>query len=262
MPILGVGVSEILDEVIPTQSPYWLRINGVWLHLDGVRPGSSRSTVRASSDFKSVDGHLYVQQAPRGSREWSLDWEYASPGSVAAIALAAEAPGEVLLFDVASASVNCLAPRDCYGHDPAAPVLDFSGSLPLRAMAAGVSVSTLVRGGAPYSFGVWSSRAVGVEVCALDFPGGTETVLSAGVGLRSTATVIADADGDLEVTMSGTGWAGTGLQLVEGDLPQVWLPGDRTPCPIAVGDPDRVLTLLRSGTTGRSDYTVSLREVG
>lgn len=252
--------ATVVDELLATRSPFSLRINGTWVRLEGVTPGAGRTVERARSEFETVDGHRYAQQAPRGNREWSLDWRYASPAAVAAVAVAAEAPGDVWLHDASAAAANMLDLRDCYGHAPAAPLVNCSG-IPLRMIQAATTITTPVRGGVAYSIGGWSTRAVGVQLATCIFPGGSTFLNSAGPTARAWSFFTPAIDGDLQVVLSGSGWAATGLQLVEGALPPTWLAGERAVCKVAVADPGRTLQLVRGGR-GLSDYSMTLREVG
>lgn len=261
MPIV-VGTNPDLSPlgVIDRQSPYSLRINGEWVVLGGVVPGSARTIERPRSELVTVDGLRYAQQAPRGAREWSLSLVYAGPAAIAALALAAEAPGAVWLHDDAAARANMLHSPDCYGHDTAAAVLD-CGGVPLRALDVGVDVFGTVRGGVTTRLSCWTTEDEDVPIVDLTYPGGSVTVLApAGVGSRrAEAVFVASADGSVRSTPMAVV---SGLQVTEGPGSVMWLAGERSPCPVMVLDPDRVLNLLPSGKPMRSDYSVTLREVG
>lgn len=270
MPIpVGLAPDPSLG-VIDRQSPYSLRINGVWVNLEGVVPGSSRTTTRPRSELVTVDGYQWAQQAPRGPREWSLSLTYAPAAVVAALALAAEAPGEVWLHDDAAARANMLHPADCYGTDPAEPVLD-CGGVPLRALTVGVEVAAPVRGGTVTRLSCWTDADPGEDLVDVTFPGDgdpDEVTLSAPAGFgprRAEVAFSAVSDGTVTVTPLA-GVAVTGLALTEGPGTDRWLAGERTPCRVAVLDHDRVLNLLptRNGDplASRSDYAVTVREVG
>lgn len=116
-----------------TLSPFWLNLGGQWVHLEGVSPGWSRSPSRPSSEFTSVGGHRHIQVARRVSREWSLNFQYATPEALAALQMAAEEPGPVLLYDETAAAANMLDPRDAAGVRQELPWLDCDG-VPLRSL--------------------------------------------------------------------------------------------------------------------------------
>lgn len=262
MPIPGPFTPAPLEGEAQTQSPFWLRLFGSWVHLEGVTPGVALSPDRPRSELVTSDGFRYAQQAPRAAREWSLAWRHATPAAISALSVAAEAPGDVWLLDTAAAVSNMLDPRACYGHSAAAGVID-CGGVPLRAISAGAVVTSVVRGSVTSRLSLWTTAVAGAVVGSFTAPGVTSTNLTApaGTGSRRVEAVFAPAaDGLLSVAVASA--VVSGLQLVEGDPAPSWMAGQRTPCKVSASDAERTLNLLPSGGQGRSDYSLTLREVG
>ena len=258
MPIPTPGPAQVSDAAIQTGSPFWLWINDVWVHLEGVAPEVSVAAERPGSEFMSVDGHRSVFVAPNAPRSWELNYQWATPAAVAALRLAAEVPGEVWLLDSMAAATNMLSARDCYGHDSTAAVLDCGGT-PLRALPEGDVASALVRGGVPTTLAAWSSEAEATVLATI----GTESLVApAGSGDRqATVTFTVVADEVLTVDVE-SGVEVSGLMLTEGTPAPFWLGGERTPCKVAVGDPSQTARRTRPGGLALSEYGVTLREVG
>lgn len=248
-----------IADVVQTGSPFRLRLNDAWLPLEGVTPGVQTATARPSSELVTVDGRRFVQRAPRGPREWTLDFTYAPAAAVTALRVACEVD-EVWLSDSASASANLFDPRDTHGTDLEAAVID-CGGVPLRVLPDEHVATVAVRGGVQLRLGYYTSSGAGVEVGSAVFPGGSVD-LDASAGSappRRDVTFTPASDGDLVLTLSTA--TVTGLQLTEGALPSAWVPGERMPCKVSVVDPERTMTMLHGGAW-RSDFSVTVREVG
>lgn len=129
--------------VFATGSPYWLRVNGKWMHLEGVTPGVSDTADRPSSDLLVLGGRRYTSRAKRAAREWSLDFAHATPEAVRLLALAAHGQaGDVMLLDLSAARGNMLDPLDCVGPGTF-PLLECDGTL-LRSVVPGASATEVV----------------------------------------------------------------------------------------------------------------------
>lgn len=246
-----------------TQSPYWLLINGVWIQLEGVVPGSERSIERPSSDFVAVNGRRYIQQAPFAAREWTLDFSRATPEALAALAVAAEIPGGVDMLDTAAARSNMLETRSSFTATPGAGAVLQCGALPLKVVPSGTVVASgLPVRGVAYSIGCWTAATSGNALTVSNSAGTIVLPVGSGSGARRVQKTF-DAPGGTGVITITTNAAVSGIQLVEGPaLPDVWLPGERTPCRVAVGDASRKLLLARAGRLPLSDYQITLREAG
>ncbi|WP_447643164.1 hypothetical protein [Nocardioides zeae] len=138
--------------VQPTNSPYWLRVNGQWVHLDGVRRGSRLQVERDTSDLVTIDGVRQRWVAPAGPRSWRLQLQDATPVAVAALMLACDFPGDVLLVDRDLTTANMLPGPACQGTGP---VL-LAGGMPLRTFTAPATVSAYARGGVRTYVSVWA----------------------------------------------------------------------------------------------------------
>lgn len=256
------------------QSPFWLLLNGVWVHLDGVEPGVDVTPNRASSDFTSVDGVRWIQQAPTaGPRDWSMSYKFATPDAVSLLAVAADVTQDVWLLDSTLAQSNMLDPVDCYGTNPAAAVVD-CGGVPLRALdlTAAKTVGTKVRSGVTYFARLWGGPD-GATVGSVTYPGGTQSLVSTvtfpdiwpedwptQTGLVAPFTPTADGIATINL-VAGTAGA-SGLMLTQ-DIPaDHYMAGMKMPCQVSVGDPTRTTNFAWSDQYAWSDYAVSVREVG
>lgn len=114
-----------------TQSPFWLELNGEWVHLQGVAPTYPITRERPRSEFISLGGYRYAQQARRAVKSWELSYEYASPEALAALEVAAQFGGVVRLWDEAAAAANAVCPEDVQGS--AGTEVLMAGDIPLRA---------------------------------------------------------------------------------------------------------------------------------
>lgn len=259
--------------MLANQSPYWLRLNGTWVHLDGVKPSVEMTPNRATSDFTSVDGVRWTQQAPKGPRDWSLSYEYATPDAVAALSVAAEIATDVWLLDSTLAQANMLAPLDCFGTDTAAGVVD-CGGIPLRALdlTTTKSVTVLVRAGITYYVRLWGGPDE-TGIGSVAYPGGSQDLVPtvewpniwpddwpSATGL--VAPFVPTSDGEATITLAAGTAGASGLMLTQDIAPETFLSGARTPCQVSVGDPGRTVNMAWPTSYAWSDYTVSVREVG
>ena len=258
--------------MLANQSPFWLKINGAWVHLDGVKPGIDLTPNRASSDFTSVDGVRWVQQAPKGPRDWSLSYEYATPDAVAALAVAADIADDVWLLDTTLAQANMLAPADCFGSDPTALVLN-CGGIPLRALdlSTGKTVTVPVRAGVTYYARLWGGGE-GASVGSVSYPGGSVALTSSALYPDTwpdswpqpevAAPFTPTADGDATISLSAGTATLSGLMLSQDILPETFMPGTSSPCQVSVGDASRTVNFAWPDQYSWADYTISVREVG
>lgn len=242
--------------VIDTQSPFFLQVHGEWLHLQGVSTGSGLDLERPSDELTSTDGVVTRQQAVRPRRTWELEMTYATGVSIAVLRHAVDV-SDVWLLDRDLATQNMLEPRACYGAGSNL----LAGGIPLPRFTEATSTMTLLRRGVASYAALWTDAPEGTVVGTATYPGGTQQLLApAGTtAQRAVVEFTPDADGALLLeAVAGT----TGLQVTEDWLPDEWLPGQRIPVQVAVTDPARTLRLLGQHRHGRSDYGVTLREVG
>jgi hypothetical protein len=258
--------------VTPTASPYWLLINGAWVHLEGVTPGVEIARNRATSELITVDGYRYWQQAPRGPRDWTLNYQWATPVAAAVLEAAAEQGGELWLLDQTKSIGNMLPPDACFGYDPAAAVID-CGGVPLRALdlTSAHVVATKVRAGVTYYVHAWSASGSAATLGTVAYPGGSAALTTAD---RFPAEYEADfpleevlvsftptADGDATITLTAGGPATSGLMLTEGLEPDRFVHGSGSPCKVAVADPSQTVNRAWPDRLPWSDYAVVVKEV-
>lgn len=138
-------------------------------------------------------------------------------------------------------------------------VLTYLVTVPNRNFAA------LVRAEQLYTLSAFTSAAAGAVVATITHPSGSlNLVAPSGTGdRRAVATFTPAADGAVAGIVSGALTSRvSGLRLTEGASLGGWLPGQKTPVKVAVSDPEQTLNYLLAGEQGRSDYRVTLREVG
>jgi len=261
----------------------------------GVQRGVQVARARASNEFTSLNGHRYIQRGPRGPRSWEVNLgQWLSPEQVAYITALADGtiPGPHYLYSQDAADANLLA------VDVASPgamgvsgLLGPGGGDPARgrvpALVGGVLTSLVGVNGAPdlegertlilplppgeYRLSAWSTAAgvalawytVTADYSPVDQ--GTVTTAAHGGGFRgqSSITIGGGAVG-LSVALPAmpdpSVYVGA-LRLTAGSTQSTdWLPGRGVP-EVVVDDPGETLQLLAAGEV-RSDYTVTLREVG
>lgn len=245
-----------------TQSPYWLRLYGKWIHLEGIAPEVSVDPARAFSELTTVDGYRYEQRSPRGPRSWVLDYQYATAAATAALESASysitlatgAASGQVLLLDVNQAKVNMVRPDllalwrnpnvtsgplvynvgESEGQPIWLPTYDGDGVIGYR------TASIPVRAGVTYTATVWTTLGTGTVALQLT---GAATASSNGLNgstvtnpHQSTIVFTPVADGVVNVRTT-VGFT-AGLMVYEGNCaPTSYRAGRRMPCQISVQDP-------------------------
>lgn len=253
-------MSSMVPEIPETLSPYWLRLYGHWIHLEGIQPANSVAPGRSFSELVTVDGYRYVQRAPRGPRTWSLPYDLATAAATAALESAAydlnfdDPDMRTLFLDTNDARVNMVPPDLLTAwRNPAAtsgplvfnvgeseglpiwlPTYDGDGAVTTR------SIEIPVRAGVTYTATVWTTFGTGTTAIAV-----SGAAVASANGLngstaaaphQATVTVTPVADGILTVTVT-IGFT-AGLMVYEGDCPPTkYRAGRRMPCSISVQDP-------------------------
>lgn len=246
-------------------------------------PERKVSVERGGASFVTLGGRRVVQRSARVAREWEQSWRLVPPADVAYLAACAEGaiPGPLYLHTQDAALTNLLP------SDVAAPCR--MGTVALGSVAGVVAVG--MSGGAVPSSGVVQQAAVGawsatipvrqvshalsawasaagpaltwraVTAAGAQVATGTLTAAAVSGGFRAATTFTpgATAVGVQVRTPAGSLVVG-GLRLTEGAHDPVWLPGEGVP-QVVVDDPSRTLQLA-TATEVRSDYTITIREVG
>lgn len=256
-------------DILDTQSPYWLRLYGRWIHLDGIMPINDVEPGRAFSDLVTVDGYRYEQRAPRGPRTWELPYRFGTAAATAALESVAydmpindEPSGRTLLLDTNQAKVNMLPPDIAEARF----LTSVAAKVPIRAggvwqrsvprisepgkFSGGMPAYVPVRAGVTYTGAVWTTAPVGEAVIAVQQsipPAPSVTGFSPGGGTPEDPVMVSvsytpSADGEVLVVASGGGVAATfstaGLMFFEGDCPpDHYRHGRRMPCQVSVQDP-------------------------
>lgn len=271
-----MGAPNVLD----TESPFWLRLYGKWVRLQGVMPVVDVSSQRAFSELLTVDGYRYEQRAPRGPRSWAMDMRYGTAASAAALEAAAydvnfEDPAmRTLLYDQNAARANMLPPDLLTqwrgigaGDTPAAHTVVNVGEpdgLPMPLPTYGIDAELAeetdepywitemtVRGGVTYTVAVWSITLLsGNQVVRVTEAEGGATIASlAGGGGTADAPALRwqsfTPDEDMTIVLRSAMQYTAGLMLYEGDCaPTSYRAGQRTPCSVSVHDPSRTTNLI------------------
>lgn len=252
MPIPGPSSTYPDVQTVPTSSPFWLRLNGVWVWLEGVMPGVGVDSDRPGSEFRALDGRRYAQRAAVARRSWSLSYRYATPAALSALMAATESEDEVWLSVDSALWSNMLPRADSAG---AGPVVDCNG-IPLRALEPGHVVAPRVRAGAPVTLSAWAAEPG--EVAAI-VGGGSPVTLTAAAAGRVSVTLVPVLD---TLTVTAGAAASAGWMLAEGSAaPASFEYGQAMPCPVVVDELDETLTMHHDGHY-RRDYTITVREVG
>lgn len=252
------------DLVAPTGSPFWLRLNGTWIHLEGATPGVQVGADRPRSEFRSVDGNRYAQRGPRVRRQWDLSIPYAasSAATIAVLRAAAESEVDVLLASEDQLTTNMLPATSCYGTT--SPAID-CGGIPLLTLAPSQVVKGRVRGGVATTLTCWTTAATSAPALTVNVAGGgLITSCNAGAGGRASVTFTRSTDTDIEIVASSASQRSSGLMLAETPyLPQAFVhgEGDGMPCKVDVQDLGDTLTMHHDGHW-RHDHQVTIREVG
>lgn len=250
----------------PTQSPFYMLVGGLWVHLEGAKPGAAVAASRASLSFASSGGTVAVQRAQRSNRSWSIDFQLADPETVRWLALAASGlAGPVYLYDVSLAQTNMLDPRDVVGRVSGAATIRVEGVL-LPTFASGYTLTRQLRAGISYWLGGYTSASAATNVLSYDIGAGAVNVAApTGTGSRAfSATFIPGADVTVTIAVLAGGAAKvTALRLTEGSVDSAgFMPGQNTPCQVSVSDPQEVRQFAFSDRPGMSDYSVTMQEVG
>lgn len=255
--------------VLDTASPYWLRLYGTWVHLQGIMPVVEQVPGRGFSELVTVDGYRYEQRAPRGARSWSYDYRYGTAAATAALESAAydmnfdDPAMRTLFLDTNAAKANMVPPdllrrwrNPAVSSGPlvlnvgepdglAMPLPTYDGDGVVGTRTAAVPV----RGGVTYTATVWTllgsgQVALSVSGAAVGSANGTDGATEESPA-QATVTFTPAADGvaNVAVTVGFT----AGLMVYEGDCPPTsYRAGQRMPCSISVHDPSRTQNLVWS----------------
>jgi hypothetical protein len=263
-----MSITPLAPEIPDTQSPYWLRLYGHWIHLNGIRPGVDVAQARGFSELITVDGYRYSQRAPRGPRTWVLDYEHGTAAATAALESAAYnyplvdplgADLSLMFLDTNAAKVNMVdIDTDTTWKPfftPAAINVGESPDQPIWKPSYGVdgdkTIYLPVRAGVTYSVAFWTAltaaraaavianlvRGVGTTLMtSYNYPG---PVSGADNPVLSHFTFTPAFDGTAAITFE---WEvlrnSAGLMVYEGDCePDYYRNGRRTPCQVSVQDP-------------------------
>jgi hypothetical protein len=241
-------------EIPDTQSPYWLRLYGHWIPIDGIQPENEVSPGRAYSELLTVDGYRYVQRAPRGPRSWKLLYDHATAAATAALESAAYDFSTTTLFlDTNDASVNMLPP------DLLTTWSAYAG--PIRIMNVGSvanplwisgygqaeqgvdfnSINVLVRGGVTYTIALWYTTPASAGEPVLQVSGEASGSVAGLAGATEAAPfqavlTVTPAD-DGVITVEALFGYTAALMVYEGDCePEYYRAGRRMPCQVSVQD--------------------------
>lgn len=238
-----------------------LMVGGKWVDLPDVQAGVPVSTERAESAFVSLLGARTIYRAPRASRSWDVRYVWDSPTTVALLAHAASGlAGDVWLLDHAAARTNMLKPHQAVGPHtgPTISVDGISmGLLPLG------TAEVPVRQGVAYRLSGWTAATEGqlIGTCLVDAVA-TNIYAPPGAGPRPWSTSRTPAvDGPMTIIAADD--QVTALRLVEEPVNHAaFMPGVGTPCRVSVADPAQTMQMLLAGEAPRSDWAITLREVG
>jgi hypothetical protein len=242
-------------DILDTQSPYWLRLYGHWIHLQGIMPVNDVEPQRAFSELVTVDGYRYEQRAPRGPRSWELPYRFGTAAATAALESAAydvalndAASGITLFLDTNQAKVNMLPPEFPTQDqvDSARAAINAGGVWLPSTGTSLIDISVPVRAGVAYTIAGWtigSGAAIQLTTAAgapLVSDGGTGTGTPTAPELLS-ATYTSPTDQTvrfLAVAPASTAVSLAGLMLFEGNCPpEFYRRGRRMPCEVSVHDP-------------------------
>lgn len=251
-------------EILETQSPYWLRLYGHWIHLDGIMPINDVEPGRSFSELVTVDGYRYEQRAPRGARTWELPYRYGTAAATAALESAAydvayndDPSGRTLLLDTNQAKVNMIPPEfpETEGFDLTTRSAIAAGGVwqPSYAVT-GVGVYVPVRAGVTYTAAVWTTALVGAGVLQISKSGDIPPTnfFATGSGTNADPELISTdftpaSDGEVLVfAVPGASDRSTaGMMVFEGDCPpEFYRRGRRMPCEVSVHDPKLTNNLI------------------
>lgn len=242
-------------DILDTQSPYWLRLYGHWIHLDGIMPVNDVEPGRAFSELITVDGYRYEQRAPRGPRTWELPYRYGTAAATAALESAAydvvlndAASGHTLFLDTNQAKVNMMRPEFPMSSevDRNRAVINAGGVWLPSTGTTLVDERFPVRAGVTYTIAAWTIGTNGA--IQLTTEAGVPLVSEAGSGVGTAAnpellsgTYTSPTDQVLRVlavTPASLTVSLAGLMFFEGDCPpEHYRRGRRMPCQVSVHDP-------------------------
>lgn len=264
-------------EIPDSASPFWLRLYGRWIHLQGITPVVQKDSQRAFNGLTTVDGHQYVQRAPRGPRSWSVDYRYATAAATAALESAAydynfdDPDMRTLLLDTNEAKVNMVEPDLLrrWQHPAIAPPfytinVGESAEDPLWLPGYVVTVDDVgvagiqripVRAGVTYTAVFWTvypnpfpealTISVNDVIVASDAIAGGGTEANPEL-VSITWTAAADGVAVLSMNINTMAYS-AGLMFYEGDCPpDYYRAGRRMPCSVSVQDPSTVTNLIWS----------------
>lgn len=277
--------------ILDTQSPYWLRLYGRWIHLNGIMPVNEVEPGRAFSELVTVDGYRYEQRAPRGPRTWELPYRYGTAAATAALESAAydivlndAASGHTLFLDTNQAKVN-MAPPDLLSTWRNPNVT--SGPLVLNVgesegqpiwlptydggpnPAGGISIDVPVRAGVTYTATVWTT--LGAAQTAITVTGAAAGAANGAAGATvaspAQATVVFTPVADGVVNVKPQLGFTAGLMVYEGNCaPTSYRAGRRMPCEVSVQDPKVTNNLIwrycNPCNLPRENAVFTIREVG
>lgn len=254
------------------------------------RPNVAVDAMRGSSEFITLGGVQHVQVAPRAPRSWLLSLPLLTPAQVGYLVACAQGavPGPLYLHTQDAARSNMLAPHIAApgaGGDtslgPVSMTRVIVGGVPMLGASAGtaagpwsrtVPVRPGVLMGLSAHVAAASSLASGtavlewrtVNVFGTQASAGTVPMLAAGASGRAATTftpspTAAGVQVRISPIVGGVSRAVAGLRLTEGAHDHTWQPGVGG-AQVSVGDPAQILLVVDQ--TIRSDYAVTLREVG
>src|SRR5690606_6415959 len=123
------------------------------------------------------------------------------------------------------------------------------GGMPVRALTAPATGTVLLRAFETYYLTAWG----GGQVSAI-FPGGSATTLAG-----MTQIFMPSEDGEAAITAAA---GSAGIMLASAPLSGPYLPGNGTPCRVAVVDPGRTLKYVMTDRAPQADFEVTIKEVG
>ena len=249
-----------------------------------VQRGVSVQASRGESSFVTLGGRAVIQRSSRAPRSWAMSLgQWREPADVAYLTACADGsiPGSLYLHTQDAALTNLLP------SDVAAPCR--TGTVALGSVAGAVPVG--MAGGAVPSSGVvqqatagawsatipvrqvahtlsaWASAAGSaltwrtVNAAGAQAATGTLTGAAVSGGFRASTTFTPGATAvGVQVRIPAGSLVVGGLRLTEGAHDPVWLPGVGVP-QVVVSDPQQTIQLA-TATEVRSDYTITIREVG
>jgi len=256
--------------VLDTASPFWLRLYGKWVRLQGIMPVVEQDPGRAFNELVTVDGYRYEQRAPRGARSWTYDYRYGTAAATAALESAAydfnadDPAMRTLFLDTDAAKVNMVEPDLVrrwqhpevsppfyvinVGESPDDPVWQPSYVVTVNDLNIAGIQRIPVRAGVTYTAAYWTAFpnamasaltiSVNAVVVASDAIAGGGTAANPEL-VTTTWTAAADGIAVIQINLNAMSYS-AGLMFYEGDCPpDYYRVGQRMPCSISVHDPSR-----------------------